>query len=170
LLLLAQFDAGQSGVERYRLLDFSALMEGLCEDAEILALARDVRLQVLLGPSPRVKGDDLLLRRLVLNLIDNATKYNVPSGEVLCELTVAGAELQLRVSNTGPSILPANREQLFRRFFRADSARGRCGHGLGLALSLEIARSHGGNLVLAPDPAPGRTQFLLTLPTAVEQA
>lgn len=170
LLLLARFDAGQTGAERHEKLDFSALALEACEDAELLAGARGVSLSVSIGASLAVRGDELLLRRLVLNLLDNATRYNVPEGFVWCELTVADAHVQLRVRNTGPAILPDEREQLFRRFYRADAARARGGHGLGLALSREIARSHGGDLVLAPDPEPGRTEFLLTLPMGARAA
>ena len=165
LLLLARFDAGQLGAEFHAALDFSALVAEACEDAELLAGGRDVRLHALPGPGARVRGDGLLLRRLVLNLLDNGTRYNVPGGELWCELAVAGGQVELRVRNTGATIAPGEREQLFRRFYRADAARGRGGHGLGLALSREIARSHGGDLVLAPDPAPGQTEFLLSLPS-----
>ncbi len=164
LLLLARFDAGQLGAEHHERLDFSALVAEACEDAELLAGGREVRLHTSAPKGAMVRGDALLLRRLVLNLLDNATRYNLPGGDVWCELAASASRLELRVRNTGAAIAPDEREQVFRRFYRADAARGRGGHGLGLALSREIARSHGGDLVLTPDPAPGRTEFLLTLP------
>ena len=166
LLLLARFDAGQLGAEHHETLDFSALAAEACEDAELLAGGRDVRLQAALGQGLSVRGDALLLRRLVLNLLDNATRYNLSGGKVWCELALVDGRVELRVRNTGAPIAPGEREQVFRRFYRADAARGRGGHGLGLALSREIARSHGGDLVLAPDPVAGQTEFLLTLPVA----
>ncbi len=164
LLLLARLDAGQVSAEHFEELDFAALVASVCEDAELLAGARDVRLSVAPTPAARVRGDALLLRRVILNLLDNATRYNQPGGEVACELALAGDRVELRVRNTGVSISPEARAGLFRRFYRADAARGRGGHGLGLALSREIARSHGGELSLRPDPAPGLTEFILSLP------
>ena len=164
LLLLARLDAGQIGAELFEEIDFAALVAAACEDAELLAGARDVSLQVAPAPAARVRGDALLLRRVVLNLLDNATRYNRPGGEVACALSLVGDRVELSVRNTGDAISPEARAGLFRRFYRADAARGRGGHGLGLALSREIARSHGGELSLRPDPAPGLTEFLLTLP------
>jgi len=113
-----------------------------------------------------VEGNADQLLRVVRNLLDNATRYNLPGGKVWCELATGAGRVELRVRNTGAPILPGEREQVFRRFYRADAARGRGGHGLGLALSREIARSHGGDLVLEPDPMAGQTEFLLTLPMA----
>ncbi|MBC8010282.1 MAG: HAMP domain-containing protein [Burkholderiales bacterium] len=166
LLLLASFDAGQQGARHHEPLDFSALVREACEDAEVLASARDVRLRAEIADTPTVRGDPLLLRRLVLNLLDNATRYNLPDGEVACVLREASGRLELRVRNMGPGVPAEARARVFQRFFRADAARVSGGHGLGLALAREIARSHGGELVLAPDPAPGLTEFLLTLPVA----
>jgi signal transduction histidine kinase len=164
LLLLARFDAGQDGREHHDSLDFSALVREACEDAELLASARGLKLHVSLTDTPPVRGDALLLRRLVLNLLDNATRYNRPNGEVWCELAVMRPMLELRVRNTGMGVSSRERERLFERFFRADASRARGGHGLGLALSREIARSHGGELELVPDSGEGLTEFRLTLP------
>ena len=166
LLLLARLDAGQIGVDLFEPVDFSALVLAACEDAEMLAGGREVRLHVSPAPETAVNGDALLLRRVVLNLLDNATRYNQPGGDVWCELACVSGRVELRVRNTGAVITPEARAGLFRRFYRADAARGRGGNGLGLALSREIARSHGGELSLQADPAPGYTEFLLTLPAA----
>ncbi len=166
LLLLARLDAGQNDAGHFEASDFSDLVAAACEDAELLAGGREVRLHVAVANEVRLRGDALLLRRVVLNLLDNATRYNHPGGDVWCELSANAGAAELRVRNTGPSIAPAERQNLFRRFYRADAARRRGGHGLGLALSREIARSHGGELSLQPDPRPGQTEFLLTLPVA----
>lgn len=166
LLLLARFDAGEDGRAERAELDFAVLVAECHEDAEVLASARDVTLERETVEVPPIRGDALLLRRLVLNLLDNATRYNLPGGRVRCALRLENGSVALRVANTGSPVDLRGNTHLFRRFHRADAARARGGHGLGLALSREIARSHGGELRLADDPPDGMTEFVLTLPPA----
>lgn len=165
LLLLARFDAGQAPVARNRV-DLSALARAACEDAELLADARDVELETAISPGLVVTGDDGHLRRVMLSLLDNATRYNLPGGKVRCALRASAAGVELRVRNTGPGIPEAARPYLFQRFFRVDPARARGGHGLGLSLSREIARAHGGRIELNAAVEPGWTEFVMVLPAA----
>lgn len=166
LLELARFDAGHVVIES-RELGFSELLAETCEDAELLAAAADVTLDVALAHGVRVTGDALHLRRLVLNLLDNACKYNRPAGRVRCDLTVETDAAVLRVGNTGPGISAAVRERVFERFFRADASRPNTrGHGLGLALCWEIVELHGGRLSLAHTGGPDWTEFEVRLPRA----
>jgi signal transduction histidine kinase len=67
------------------------------------------------------------------------------------------------IANTGPGIAPEHQPQLFERFFRADNSAATPGHGLGLSLSRELARAHGGDLALVSSDA-AWTTFRLTLP------
>jgi heavy metal sensor kinase len=163
LLLLARFDGGNAGMRREPV-DFSALVSGACEDAELLASAHDVELSSEIAPNITVTGDDAHLRRVVLALLDNATRYNYAGGQVRCTLDARGGNVELRVRNTGPGIPEASRGQLFQRFFRVDPARARGGHGLGLSLSREIARAHGGSVELDRSAPEGWTEFVVTLP------
>ncbi|HRJ47090.1 MAG TPA: ATP-binding protein [Opitutaceae bacterium] len=163
LLQLARFDAGQ-GLGRRRPVDFSALVAETAEDAELLAAAREVRLETALEPGLRIEGDADHLRRLLLNLLDNATRHNHPGGYVRCALFAEAGALRLTITNSGRPIPPTERERLFERFYRAerDGAR-EGGHGLGLALSRQIARAHGGELRLG-DAGAGEVTFELVLP------
>lgn len=164
LLQLARFDAGHVVMES-KALWFSELLAETCEDAELLAVAANVKLEVTLVPDVCVKGDSLHLRRLVLNLLDNACKYNRPSGRVRCELREEAGEAVLRVGNTGPGISADVRERVFERFFRADASRPNTrGHGLGLALCWEIVELHGGRISLLANTAPGWTEIEVRLP------
>lgn len=163
LLLLAQFDAGRTAPAA-RPVDLSALVRETVEDAWVLADARQVTMTSDLAGGLRVTGNGEHLRRALLTLLDNATRYNVPGGRVLCTLAGKGDHAELRVGNTGPGIPVASRGQLFHRFFRADPARSRGGHGLGLSLAREIARAHGGTLELEAATPDGWTGFVLTLP------
>lgn len=166
LLLLARFDAGRADLS-FAPVDLSSLMRGVCEDAELLATAEDVTLQAELAPSVIVAGDVGHLRRLLLNLLQNATRHNRPGGEARCTLTVANSKATVRVANTGPGIPPAMRERIFERFSRGDASRtDRKSHGLGLSLCREIVQAHGGTLVLGPERTDGWTEFIVELPLA----
>ena len=163
LLLLARFDAGEVRLAQDPV-DFSALVAEVCDDIELLAATRAVSVEAKLTLGLWVAGDAPSLRRLLLNLLDNATKYNCPDGTVWCRLDQAGERVVLRISNTGPGIPAELRAAVFQRFFRADASRAaRRGHGLGLSLCREIAQAHHGTLELAPDAGSGITEFHLVL-------
>jgi signal transduction histidine kinase len=165
LLLLSQADAGRMNLFKEPL-DLSALVQDLAEDSRMLASG--LRLDFAVQPGLRMQGDPGLLRQLLHNLVSNAVKYNVADGWL--RITAHGPSnadglLAVRVANASMGIPPADRERIFERFYRADVARNRRieGIGLGLSLSREIARAHGGELRLDP-PRPGEVSFSLTLP------
>ena len=165
LLQLARFDAGQIMLKQEPV-DCSALVAETCEDAELLASAAGVAMRVELEPGVTVAGDALHLRRLLLNLLDNACKYNRPQGEVRCRLKNESGAAVLRIANTGAGIPAEMRDRVFERFFRADLSRPNTrGHGLGLALCWEIVELHGGQLSLLSAGTPDWTEFEVKLPT-----
>ncbi len=166
LLQLARFDAGQIVLKKERL-ECSKLVAATCEDAELLASAADVVMTVTVAPDVVIAGDALHLRRLLLNLLDNACKYNRPAGSVRCTLCQEAGAVVLRIGNTGPGIPIGMRERVFERFFRADPSRPNTrGHGLGLALCWEIVELHGGHLGLLDAGAPDWTEFEIRFPPA----
>lgn len=163
LLQLARFDAGQITLNR-EAVDYSRLLNDACEDAGLLALAAKVDLTFAVKPEIRIIGDPNHLRRLFLNLLDNACKHNRPGGRVHCSLYRDGNNATLRISNTGPGIPPEMRQRVFERFFRADQSRANTrGHGLGLALSWEIVDLHGGELTLLETQKADWTEFEVKL-------
>lgn len=164
LLQLARFDSGQRP-EMTPTVDFSALVSETCEDAELLASSHRISLAMQIEPEVTLCGNALLLRQLLLNLLENATHYNDRDGRIECSLSRTDREVTLKIGNTGPGIDPSHTTRLFTRFYRCDPSRSdRRGQGLGLSLSREIARAHGGDLVLSPPSRPGWTEFVLTLP------
>lgn len=167
LLLLARFDSGRVLLDA-KFVDFTSLVQDACEDAELLGADRNIRIERSLADGIFAQGDPAHLRRVVLNLLDNAVKFNFPGGLVNCSLTGDDGAATLRIANTGPGIAVDLRPRLFERFFRADPSRSHAGkgYGLGLSLSREIARAHGGDLRWMEGSDEGWTEFVLSLPAA----
>ena len=106
------------------------------------------------------KADPNRVQQIVGNLLSNVAKFTPPSATVTVELSVTGGEVELSVSDTGPGIPPDRAEEAFERFARLGT--GVKGTGIGLFVSREVARAHGGDLVLARQPVGAR--FVLRLP------
>jgi signal transduction histidine kinase len=146
-------------------MDLSAAVLELVEDAR--DLNESLHIEHAVQPGVQVKADADLLQQVLQNLLSNAAKYNQPGGRIRFELTANATHASLRVGNTGPGIPEAARTRIFERFFRADPSRSReiGGAGLGLSLSRELVRAHGGELELEP-ATEAWTWFQLRLPPA----
>lgn len=162
LLLLSLADAGQLR-PHMEPTDLSALIEIAKDDVE--ALDPTLRVHAIIQPHVQAALDADLFRQVLQNLVGNAVKYNVPHGAVALHLRAAGDRATFTIANAGPGIPEADRDRVFERFYRADKARNRRvdGVGLGLSLSREIVRAHGGELRLARSE-PGRTEFAVDIP------
>ncbi len=136
----------------------AALVESLQADAE--ALGREVKI-VGAAASPYV-GRPLALQRCLGNLIDNAVKYGK---RAIVDVHDAAARLQITVADEGPGVPEGELENVFEPFFRLEQSRSRetGGVGLGLSIARDIARAHGGNLVLR-NRTSGGLEAILTLP------
>ncbi len=166
LLLLARFDAGKIPLEK-SLVDLSALVTEVAEDAELLAAPGELKVEVWAPAGVRVPGDPVLLRRVLLNLVDNAVRYNRPGGLIKIALEGSAKEAHFRVGNTGAGISAGQRDDLFKRFHRLNADRGRAtgGSGLGLSLCREIATAHKGRIELTASDTDW-TEFTVHLPRA----
>ncbi len=128
----------------------------------------DVRLE--LAPDPaHARVQPALLGEMVANLLDNACKYSDPGTPIRLRVEIRGAIRRLSVADRGQGIDPRDLPHLFEPFFRTDLARQRtaAGLGLGLAIAGRLARSFGGEIMVASAPGEGST-FSLELPGAVE--
>jgi signal transduction histidine kinase len=164
LLMLARADAGSLRPAETSI-DVADLLHETAARWRPVAESRHVRVDVEAPDSGSVWADPDLLRRLMDNLIDNATRH-APEGTAVRltgAATVGGWNIDVR--DEGPGVPLAARSVLFERFARVDGARdrGSAGAGLGLALSRAIAESHGGSLHLLDQNGPGAT-FRLFLP------
>jgi signal transduction histidine kinase len=135
------------------------------EDIDLAALAAEECARYddcsVEGQSIMVRGDPMLLRRMIRNLVENAQLYGKPPIEVTVERRADQAVL--RVSDRGAVIDESARERLFSRFYRIPGRSGPKGTGLGLALVKQIARRHGGDA--SYDPAQG-SSFTVVLPAS----
>jgi heavy metal sensor kinase len=147
LLLLSQADAGQLALNRENL-DLADLLDTLVADAQMLAA--DQRVSSSVQPGLRTQGDALLLRQLFNNLLSNALRYGRSGGWFAISGRQQAGGVEVVFANATAALDAAQRARFFDRFHRGDSAHNRSvdGHGLGLSLSREIARAHGGDLTL----------------------
>ncbi len=162
LLLLARADAGRLPLAKEQV-DLSGAVLSAVEDARTLAPNLGISVDVPAGVN--VTADPDLLTQVLQNLMTNAVKFNQSNGRIEVALTSNHRNVILAVANTGAAIAEADRERIFERFYRGDASHNRRvdGTGLGLSLSREIARAHGGELVLAQS-GNGWNRFRLTLP------
>jgi heavy metal sensor kinase len=165
LLLLSRADAGTLTLTK-EILDFSALCNELAEDAEILSRPKRITGEFEISPDVKVLADESYLRRVLLNLLDNAIKYNVEGGSLSISLTKSGRLAVFRVANLGPGIPKEHQARIFERFYRADPSRSSktTGSGLGLSICREIVAAHGGQMWLDQQEL-GWTAFIVTLST-----
>ena len=168
LTFLAKADA-QLIENTRQTLRLDELILGAFEDAQSLAHPRDIKVELRECTPVVVFGDRNRLRQLLLNMADNAVKYNVPGGRMSLSLTVSGGSAWVVVSNTGPGLAPEFQSRVFDRFFRGDLSHNDEieGCGLGLAIARWIAEAHGGEISFVSDPGK-LTTVSLRLPVAGE--
>ncbi|HNQ87482.1 MAG TPA: ATP-binding protein [Verrucomicrobiota bacterium] len=167
LTLLAKADAGQLTLAQapVRLDD---LVRDSVADAQLLAGPGQITVELEACDEAVVQGDCHRLRQLLLNLTDNAIKYNAPRGFVKFALRRDGGLAELRIANGGPGIAREHLTRIFDRFFRGDPAHSGTieGSGLGLSIAQWIVRAHGGEIHLASQPGIVTT-VTVRLPLAV---
>ncbi len=163
LLLLARADAGRLKLDCTEV-DLRELITACADDATIIAEVRQISLHLSLPDSLRACVESGRLTQILLNLLDNAVKFNHERGTVtiLAESTENG-QITIQIANTGPGIPSEEAARIFERFFRLEANIAQPGHGLGLSLARELARAHGGDLILKScDPI--WTVFELSIP------
>lgn len=135
-----------------------ALVEEVLADLEPLAQEKAIHLTAQCD-AVTMTGSDILLYRLVYNLVENAIKYNTPGGTVTVGAVQQDKHIRLTVADTGTGIPEELKERVFEPFFRLDKSRSRAlgGVGLGLALVREIVNVHGGSISVKDNPDGGTT-------------
>lgn len=177
LFTLARADAGQYPL-RPRDFYLEEVAAECVRAARSMAAARGITLSYQPDGEMPIHGDEALVRRLAMNLLDNAIKFTPEGGKIDVACRRAGSEYSLTVRDSGPGIPAEAREKIFERFFRLDPARTQdrrapetaetaapaaTGAGLGLAIARWIAEAHHGRLILMRSDASGST-FAAFLP------
>lgn len=160
LFTLTRADAGE-----YRLAYSDFYLDELVADcvraARALAQAKNIALVAVTPEEMPVHADEDLLRRMLLNLLDNAIKYTPTGGNISVACSSVSNGYEVSVTDSGPGIPADMQSRIFERFFRVDRARSRSGvdggAGLGLSIARWIVESHQGRLELVRSDATGST-------------
>ena len=160
MFLLAVADVeGRKLLRRY--VYFEELVAECVRGATVIAAERGITLSFTAPESVQLRGDDELLRRMIMNLLDNAVRYSPDGAEVTVTVAAVSGMIVLTVDDTGPAIPEAQRDRIFERFVRLETARPTSGGGLGLPIARWIAEQHGGSLRLESNGRGNR--FIATL-------
>ncbi|MFC4060803.1 sensor histidine kinase [Planomonospora corallina] len=167
LLLLARMDQQRPMAKRP--VDLLAIAADAVHDARILAPGRKISLSVD-GAALIVSGDEVRLRQVMGNLMNNALTHTPAGTPVRVGLRAEDGEAVAEVADEGPGLTPEQCERVFERFYRVDSARGRRtpqdgGSGLGLAIVAAMVEAHGGTVGVDSEPGRGAA-FSVRIPLA----
>jgi signal transduction histidine kinase len=168
---LARADAGRLAMEP-RPFYLDELLAEISRATSILAAQKNICVELPALPEASCYGDEDLVRRMLMNMLENAVKYTPPGGRIAVTLTSVNGCHLVAVSDTGIGISAEAQPHVFERFFRADKAKSRkdglkdgigSGAGLSLAIARSIAEAHRGSLVLRRSDQQG-SSLLATLP------
>ena len=166
MFTLARADAGNYPVRRDAMY-LDETVEEVARAARVVGAARSIAIDIdTVVPAP-FTGDEELIQRLLVNLIDNAVRHTADGTAVKVQVTTQANGYVIAVSDRGPGIPAESQRHIFERFYRADPSRTRLGGGgagLGLALVRWIAEVHGGSAELTSSSSDGST-FTVFLPT-----
>ena len=163
LLLLSEDEQDKS---KWSIIDMALLLKEVAEEASAKATAAGVSLE--LEPTSQemlARGDAPYLKQAVINLVDNAIKYNQPTGRVKISTHTETYHFIIQVEDSGIGISPADQQRIFDRFYRVDKSRSRThgGSGLGLSIMKKLVEDHGGIISVESTPGTGST-FRIILP------
>jgi len=162
MLVLARADAGGYPLRREPVY-LNELAAECQRSVAVLAQKRGVTIEAPASGDVPFCGDESLLRRMILNLLQNAVAYTRRGSRIRVDVVPNGRVACIRVRDEGEGIAESDRARIFDRFVQLDSARHGAGAGLGLPIARWIAEAHGGSLELEESGATGST-FRVTLP------
>ncbi|HIQ98256.1 MAG TPA: HAMP domain-containing protein [Candidatus Scybalocola faecavium] len=163
LLLLSRADQGRQPVVMEPL-DFSELLEMSAMEAEEMAAEKAIKVSTGISSGLYVKGDETLLIRMVMNLVENAVNYGREGGHLGISLDSDGTWIRGSISDDGVGISQKDLPHIWERFYQADSSRSKStSSGLGLSMVAWIIQAHGGHIQAESVPGRGST-FTFFLP------
>lgn len=168
LLTLARADSGRIALNQEPF-DLAELATEVVDHLRVLAEEKGQRIDVAIATPLAVRGDPLVLRQAVVNVLDNAIKYSPTDGTIRVNANQRGdSDAMLEIADCGPGIAAEYRDKVFDRFYRVDAARSRetGGFGLGLAIARWAVMANGGRLEVDSRPGEGSV-FRIVLPATV---
>ena len=162
--LLARADAGQSVLQSTSFYLDEVIAEAV-RSLQSLAAKKAISLRANIVADSQLEADERLVRRMLVNLVENALKYTPEGGEIDVALSRSDAGYIITVHDSGAPIAPDLRERIFERFYRASPASAEPGAGLGLPIARRITELHGGTVELM-DGEKGNT-FRVMLPARI---
>jgi signal transduction histidine kinase len=153
LTLLTRADAGQIQL-KFEAVRLDDLVRESFADTKILAQSHNIHVNLAACEEILISGDRHRLRQLLLNLSDNAVKYNRSDGTITVSLQRHDGLAELKITNTGAGIAPELQPHVFERFFRGDPSHNNTveGCGLGLSIAQWIALAHHGSIQFVSKP------------------
>ena len=166
LFVLSKSDENQVNLD-YKPVDLRALVEEVCKHAEILAEEKNIKIIIAFLELIETQGDEVRLRQMVWNVLQNGIKYTQQGGELKISLQNEVDFALLTIQDTGIGIPEEDLPLIFNRFYRVDKARTRDEGGSGLVLSIcrQIAEAHKGKIEVESKLGVG-TRFKICLPNS----
>lgn len=164
LLTFARADRDGAHLE-LETIDLSSLMELVCETASDIAVDKSMKVECAIDKDVEVEGDETLLIRMVLNLVENAIRYGKEGGEITVCLQASAGQAQITVKDDGAGIASEDLPHIWDRFYRGDKTRAASDKGVGLGLSMVklVAEAHGGSVSCSSAQGQG-SAFTVELP------
>ncbi len=164
LLILSELESTGT-VPQVQRISIRAALESVVRTVESAARVHQVKLVAGQVPDLYVLGQEIRLEQALVNLLDNAVKFNRPNGEVRIQTGAAGGMVSISIADTGVGIPSEDLPRIFERFYRVDKARSRevGGTGLGLSIVRHVVQLMGGSVQVQSELGKG-SQFTLTIP------
>ena len=162
MLDISRFDADKMDLS-IRENDISDLVRDVCREVRGITDRKGLILEASSGPLCPLNCDELMVRRVLINLISNAVKFTPTGGRITITLEETEKEVTISVVDTGPGIAPEEIPNLFKEFYSISQPSGPKGTGLGLSISKKIVDAHCGTVWVASDLNKG-SRFCFTLP------
>jgi len=167
LLFLSRADRGEIELN-YAETDLYGLIENVSSQFQVLAREKNIRIMLSANGPVSIVGDELLLRELLLNLVQNAMTYTLEGGEVTLSLEREDGQIIISVSDTGCGIPENEIPRIFDRFYQVDKSRSSQGSGLGLSICKWIVQAHQGKINVVSTVGQG-SHFTVSFPSKIRE-